>query len=540
MLAALPIGFLLIVFVIPMVAVAAAGLEAGGVHAVVAEIVAPATLRTLSFTVLQAALSAGATAIVSAPLVWALSRYRFAGRSTMRALSLLPFVLPTVVAGLVFLSIFGPSGWAGVDLTATLRGLVVAHVFMNIAVFVRTVSPRLRGGRRDLEDAAAVLGATPAQVLRHVIWPGIRSAVAASAVMAFMFCFTTLGVVTVMGGGAIRTLEVLIYRATLFDLDLTRASALALLQMAVLVVTVGVLLWLEGRVVVPAGDDPGRRVSGLRQRFVLVAGAGVFGLFVALPMLALVASSLTVGGTWSLAGWAALISQGGSTTDFDVVAAIMRSLRAAALATFVALPVGIAAAAAIAWVPKSGVPKSGGRGRSLMRAGRARPVLKGLVIIPLGTSAATLGLGLLLAYGRPPVTLPGWLLVPLAQALVALPFIVRILTPAIASFDHRLLDAAALLGAPRRRAIRTVMLPALRGNVLAAGALAFALSMGEFGATAFVSRSLEPTLPLAIVKFLGRPGDLNVAQSYAASCVLLVVVGFVVLVVDRAGAKEHL
>jgi thiamine transport system permease protein len=126
--------------------------------------------------------------------------------------------------------------------------------------------------------------------------------------------------------------------------------------------------------------------------------------------------------------------------------------------------------------------------------------------------------------------------VPLAQALVALPFVVRTMTPVLRSIDERLREAAAVLGASPARAWREVDLPLVRRAVLVAAGFAFAISLGEFGATTVIARADTPTVPVAIDRLLGRPGSLNVGQAFALSVVLLVLTATAVLLVDRARA----
>jgi thiamine transport system permease protein len=169
-----------------------------------------------------------------------------------------------------------------------------------------------------------------------------------------------------------------------------------------------------------------------------------------------------------------------------------------------------------------------------MQQRRARPTLDAVLMLPLGTSAVTIGLGLFLALDTPPLDLrDSWWLVPIAQALVAVPFVVRILLPVLRGFDARLLDAAALIGATPSRARWTVQWPTLRVPALVAGGFALAIALGEFGATAFLARADAPTLPVAIARLLGRPGDALAGQAAAASVLLMVVVAVLILVLDR-------
>ncbi|MBA2294126.1 MAG: ABC transporter permease subunit, partial [Actinobacteria bacterium] len=166
---------------------------------------------------------------------------------------------------------------------------------------------------------------------------------------------------------------------------------------------------------------------------------------------------------------------------------------------------------------------------------RGRGGLDALLMLPLGASAAMLGFGFLLAFDAPPLELrSSAILVPIAQALVAIPFVVRALAPALRAVDPRLREAAAMLGAAPRQVHRLVDLPLLARPLAVATGLAFAVALGEFGATVFVSRADRPTVPVAIFRFLGRPGAENVGTAAALCVVLAALVAAVALLSERA------
>ncbi|MEI2699174.1 MAG: ABC transporter permease subunit [Microthrixaceae bacterium] len=149
-------------------------------------------------------------------------------------------------------------------------------------------------------------------------------------------------------------------------------------------------------------------------------------------------------------------------------------------------------------------------------------------------SSTTIGLGLLLLVGRPPVDLRGsWWLVPLGQALVAMPLVVRVVLPAVRALPTSVLDAASLLGLDRRERWWRVELPMLRGALGAGAGLALVACLGEFGATAFLARGSRPTVPVAIERLMSRPAGSGFGQAMALSCVLVVICALVVLLVDR-------
>ena len=200
--------------------------------------------------------------------------------------------------------------------------------------------------------------------------------------------------------------------------------------------------------------------------------------------------------------------------------AIANSLVYAAGATVIAVTVGGLAAFAVAG-------RGGGR------------LLDGLLMLPLGASAVMLGFGFVIAFDEGVLDFRSapWI-VPVVQALVAIPFVVRIVVPTLRAIDERQREAAALLGASPARVRREIDLRVAGRALAVAAGFAFAISLGEFGATVFLARPDAPTLPVAIFRFLGRPGELNVAQAYALAVILMVVAAISVLAVERLGSRR--
>jgi len=171
---------------------------------------------------------------------------------------------------------------------------------------------------------------------------------------------------------------------------------------------------------------------------------------------------------------------------------------------------------------------------SSQRESRLSRLLDPLFMLPLGTSAVTLGLGFIVALDQPPLDLRASpLLIPLAHALVAFPFVVRSLAPSLGSISPRLRQAATVLGASPRQVLRHIDLPLVGRALLVAATFAFTISLGEFGATALVSRPEYPTIPAAIYRLISQPGALNYGQALALSTILMVVSAAGMLLIER-------
>jgi thiamine transport system permease protein len=244
---------------------------------------------------------------------------------------------------------------------------------------------------------------------------------------------------------------------------------------------------------------------------------------VAAPVATLVVTSLRVDGTWSLAYYRALQTPGSHQALLvPVTTALVNSVRIAVDATWMSLTMGLSIALIVTRRSRTRPER------------RLRGVLDGLFMLPLGVSAVTLGFGFLITLGKPPLELrDSPLLIPIAQALVALPLVVRILVPVLGGVDDRLRQAAATLGAPPWRTLLVVDLPVIWRPLLAAAGFAFACSLGEFGATSFLVRDDRPTLPVVIYRLIGHPGALNYGMALAASVVLGLATALVMLAVER-------
>ncbi|TQK73204.1 iron ABC transporter permease [Nocardioides sp. SLBN-35] len=526
LLAAVPVAVVAVFFVLPVGAMLHRGVWPDGSFdpgAVLDVLRRPRTGRVLWFTVWTSSVATTLAVLLGLPAAYVLHRLRFPGRALIRTALLVPFVLPTVVVGLAVRELISSSGPLGfLDLDGTAAAILIGLVFFNVAVVIRTVGVAWEGLDRRPAEAAAALGATPLQVFRTVTLPALRPAIVSAASVVFLFCATAFGVVLVLGGVRYSSVETEIYLLTADLLDLPAAAALSLVQMLAVVA----LLVVVGRL--RAAPDPTvRRIAAAPARprprdLPALAVTALTLALVALPVLALLVGSVRRDGGWSLDFYRALGGSADGLLQVSVIHALAASLRIAVDATWMSLSLGLVVAFAVTRKVRS-------------RAGkRARAVLDGFFMLPLGVSAVTLGFGFLIALDQPPLDLRASpLLVPIAQALVALPLVVRTLVPVLAGIDDRQRQAAASLGAGPLRTLLTVDLAVVWRPLLAAAGFAFAVSLGEFGATSFIVRPAEPTLPVVIYRLLGHPGALNYGTAMAASVVLAAVTAGVILVVER-------
>ncbi|WP_245627404.1 ABC transporter permease [Kribbia dieselivorans] len=528
-LALLPLAFLAVFFLLPVAGMLVRGfapdghLDLAGAFEVLTR---RRTLQVIAFTAGVSLLGTVLTVALGVPTAYVLYRLDVPGRHWLRALIVMPFAMPTVVVGVMFRSLLAPGGPLGfLGLDGTWMAVVLALVFFNLAVVVRTVGTFWASLDPRTEEAAAALGASPRRVFVTVTLPALAPAILSAGAVVLLFCATAFGLVLTLGGLRYSTVETEIYLLTTSFLDLQGAAVLAAVQF----VAVIALLWvgdvLRRRVeAAPRSARGGARTLKVRRRHwaVLTATAAVT-LFVAAPIATLIVRSLRVGGHWSWANYRAL----GRLADLTAVettgwAALNMSWRIAVDATLLALVLGLCVAVLVT-------------GHARTATGRVtRGVFDAAFMLPLGVSAVTVGFGFLITLDRPPLDLRSSpILIPIAQALVALPLVVRVLVPALRGIDDRQRQAAATLGASPWRVWRTVDLPALWRPLLAATGFALAVSLGEFGATSFLARPDQPTLPVVIYQLISRPGAVNAGAALAASVVLAVTTSVVMTIVER-------
>jgi len=484
------------------------------------------------FTLWQAAVSSLLTLLLAVPLAWLLACHAFPGKRTIEAVLMVPFVLPTIVVAVAFSALIGPSGSAnellmrlpGVDeppirILNTVWAILLAHVFYNVAVAARIIATGWRGLDTRVEESAAMLGAGPVARFVLVTLPALRNSLLAAGSLVFLFCFTSFGVVLILGGPRFGTLETEIYRESLFLFRLPVAAALAIVQMVVTFAAIAVNSRLQRTT---AQRTEARQPSGWSAASAL-SGAVVIAALLLLtvaPMAALVERSFHGGDGYTLRYYTMLDDNVRGQVLFVAPIEAVRNSVVFALATaVVALPVGTLAA---------------------IGAVRARSsVAEAIIQVPLGVSSVTLGLGFLVTMDAPPLNLRGSpALVVIAHSLIAVPFVARTVAARLRNLDPRLRDAAAMLGAGPFRTFFAVEAPLLKGAIGVAAVLSFATSMGEFGATLLISRPEYPTIPVAIFRYLGQPGALNYGQALAMSTVLMAVTATTFFLADRiAGGR---
>ena len=534
---AFPLVFLLAFYFYPLGKIAAVSLsrwEQGSLQTWPGLIIASA----VGFTLYQSVLATLLTVLIGLPAAYLFSHFKFRGRNFMRVAATLPFILPTVVVAAAFNALIGPRGWlnlllmeifnlsqAPINIQNSFFAIQLALIFYNVSIVIRVVSAAWEGLDIRLENAARTLGASPIRVLKEITLPLLTPSILSAFLLVFLFDFTSFGVVLMMGGPQFTTLEVEIYIQTMQFLNLPLAGLLSLIQLVFSMLITAAIVRTGRSFSVPL--MPRVRQENLRRaqkplEKVFVRSTNIFLLvLLVLPLAALVVQaflSVDEAGSWHLTldyFRQLFINTRQSSFYVPPIAALRNSLMYALAASGLALLLGFLLAGATA----------GSRFFSRL--------MNWLVLLPLGTSAVTFGLGLLLAFGLG-ASSSRWypLLIPVAHALIALPFVLRLLEPALRSIPVNLKWAARTLGASPRAVWRYVELPIIWRAAATALVYAFAISLGEFGATTFLTRADIPTLPIAIYRYLNLPGSMNFGQAMAMAVILLAVCALSMYIVD--------
>ena len=498
---------------------------------------------TTWFTFYQACLSTLLTLLVGLPGAYLFSHFEFPGKKLLSSLTAVPFMLPTVVVAAGFNALLGPRGWLNVVLmnwlhldtppiffVHTLGAILLAHIFYNTTIVLRLVGNAWSRLDPRLGQAAATLGAKPREIFWKVNIPLLRPAILAATILVFMFDFTSFGVILLLGGPQFATLEVEIFIQSLQMLKLPVAAILSIVQLMCTLAFSILYSQLVTRVNIPSTPHLNitNKATTWRTRM-FVGGMMILILtlfvlpMVALPIRSIVSLDPAMGQRITQSARITLdyyrelfINKNGSLFYVPPIQALRNSLGYAGMTVLISLVLGFPVASALA------------------RPGKLERALDPFLMLPLGASAVTLGLGYIISFNQPPLFLltSPWL-VPVAHSVIALPFVIRSLQPALSAIPDEYRMAAAVMGATPLRAWFAVNWPLIRRATLVAGIFAFTVSLGEFGATSLLARPEYPTLPLAIYRFLSQPGGLNYGQAMAMASLLMLVATLAILLIEH-------
>jgi thiamine transport system permease protein len=519
----IPLTFVAVLFYWPIAKITSLGFSGDWL----ATLTEPKTLEVIWFTLWQAAGSTLVTLVIAIPGAYLLYRKSFPGQRLIKALITVPFVLPSIVVAVGF-TVFRNVHDFWIELGATFLSdpvywIIAAHVFVNYSIAVRTIGGVWAALDTEIDEAAELDGAGRLRTLLAVSLPQLRPAIFSAAALVFLFSATSFGIVLVLGGGQVQTIETAIYFSATQFLELEGAAALVFIQTLITAAAffIGSSL-AKGTVGLEQVFEGSRKPRVDRRDWpatVVTAGI-VLGLLV-MPMLLVLVEAFKVGDGWGFTNFANLGTRGArDLLNISVLDAAATSLRNMIVVAGIAFVLGTL----ISWL--------------LVRT--KQKLLDLVFLVPLGVSSVVLGFGFLVSFDA--VWFPlrsSWLIVPLAQALIALPMVIRLVYPALVSIGKEPIEQANLDGASSWQIWRFVESGMIKGVLLTAAGYAAIISVGEFGASSFLAYGSEGTIPTLMFRLIARPGEQNYGMAMAVSAILIVFVLLVMLLLSRYSRNKQ-
>ncbi|AFK22809.1 iron ABC transporter permease [Pyrococcus sp. ST04] len=509
--------FLLVFFYMPVMYVIRLGLNFESLRDVLTN---EYHLRVIGFTFIQAALSTLLTLAIGLPGAYIFARYEFPGKSILKAIMTIPFVMPSVMVALGFIVLFGKSGPLGwMNVLYSWKAIILAHAFYNFPVVVRMVSALLERVNPHYEEAAMTLGAKGLILFRKITLPLILPGILSSALLTFTFSFMSFSIPLILGGYKYTTLEVDIFTSIMVLLDFKTGSSLALLQMILSLIfiyaylkTLDLYAKREEQKIFRRCEKPkGLALIGTLLYFLLTS------LFILGPLVAVLYDSLAFNGTISLEWYRRAFSPRynpmfGTSVPRTIVNSLFFGIITVTISLLVAIPLSYS------------LTKWKFRGKSLVDA---------LATLPLASSPVILGLGYLLLF-RKSSLYGSWILVGIAHSIVAYPFVLRAVSSSLVKIRENLFEAALTLGAKEFIAFFKVELPlALRGIIVGA-IFAFAISIAELATTYMLAKPEYTTLTLAIYKFISSR---QFGPASALATILMIISGISFILIEKTGEE---
>ncbi|MHA1596656.1 MAG: ABC transporter permease [Candidatus Asgardarchaeia archaeon] len=491
--------------------------------------------KVILFTLYQAFLSMLLTIILGLPLSFLISKYDFKGKEFIRALILVPFILPPIVVAHGFILFFGRDGLLnrillGISLVEKpmdfegIMLILLAHSFYNIPLVVQMVSSSLERIPEEVEEAAESLGTPPLRKFFRITLPYIRNSILSSALLTFIFCLLSFTIVLSLGGVKYMTVEVQIYSLYKFLFSPERASGLAIIQILTAAVASYTYLRLQG-------DEKYRRaILGLHKRekvkisfknvmnvkgILILTYLILITILLSGPIFSVIYYSFfdIVSGEFSLSGYERIFT--GEFSEYlgtSPISSIVNTIFFASLSLFLSITLGTIAAYSIS--------RANCSGKNLYNL---------LILIPIGTSSMSLALGLIRTYGDFPILKENsWVFIVLSHTILGLPFVTRSILNSLERIDRNLIDASDSLGSSRFDTFFTVELPLIYPSFVTGSVFSFAMSIGEMSMALFFSSPRTMTMTVSMYRYMGVRKYLE-ASAMGSILILISTLSFVII-----------
>ena len=457
------------------------------------------------FTTWQSLVSTAFALVIALPLAFVTANFRFKAQRLTTSLVSVPFILPSIVVGVAFLQILPNS------FHRTAFALILAHTYFNFGFTSRLITARWLQIHPHLDDAARTLGASPLKLFTTVTLPLLGKAITNAALIVFTLCFTSYGVVRILGGPSRSTLETEIYFRAIQLGDVSGAMLLSALQILI-IVSLFVVTTRASRNRFEQSTRPTisrqKSLQTRKQKFRATTIISIATVFAIVPLLAIAFKSINTNSKFTTTAWRTIF------TSPEISHSLIKTLTYAVIAMTLATLLGLLSACSVAY-------------NNNFR------LISGLTTLPIVISAVSIGLGIIITFDTKPFDWRGTqFMLPLAHALVALPLAMRVILPVLQAIPDSLRQASSVLGASPQQTWLNIDLKIIRRAVISAAAISAAVSIGEFGASSFLARRGAETLPITISRLLSRPGDSLQSQAFALATLLAIFGLIIIFVID--------
>ena len=500
--------------------------------------------RIIIFTLFQALLSTLFTVLLGLPGAWLLAVKDFPGKRILKAVSSVPFVLPSILVVLGFVIFYGNNGFLNkilmdingntepvVKILYSMKAIILAHGFYNFPIILRLVSTLWEKLDRSQTNAAMSLGAGRLRLFFTITLPQILPAILAGAALVFVFCFTSFAVILVLGGGpSFTTIEVEIYRQARISLNMDAAASLSLVGILITSIFVFINVHFQSslnyydhvrnrKVSKKSKRTNNRKFNPLISLYILIIT-----FLVGAPVISVIIKSffpLRAGRTdnMSIAAYTNILNSTQGKFGTTLIHAILNSLNFATYTVILSIIIGTT----VSFILK-------GKNKSTK-------ILDTLFMLPISVSSVILGLGYLkvMNYINNPSKYSS-LLIILAHTVIAFPFVTRAVKPVLDKIKPDIIQAGLSLGETPFRVFITIQLPLLKSAIFAGAAFAFAISIGEMNATILLSSENTITIPIMMYRLIG---SYNFTAACALGTVLIIFTSLSFLLMDFYGSESN-
>ncbi len=509
----------------------------------------PLNRKFLFWDIQQALLTTFLCLLIGIPGSYILAHYDFPLRNLIRSFLTIPFILPPIVVLLGFYSVFDEgslinnfwkdlTGYQLINITNTYEGILLAHIFYNIPVIIRLTEIGWKNINPDLITVAKSLKASKWRIFRNIQFPQIFPVLAAASLLVFIYSFNSFAIVLKLGGVQFQTLEVRIFNYIWVYFNYNSAAALTMIQLLINVLIILLYLYFSNKYEIPTERFSWKIEKSLidhpytRKFFVRNTLVGLYfvliGVICVLPVVGVFYASLTTSeNVFTLLNYSKLFDQ-------DISSFIgLHPLNMIANSLLFGIGI-ILIAPLLALLLNYGLNyETTYKGRPKITLFRSFTGI--IVILPLTVSSITLAFSLFSLYRETPIYENISLVIIIAQTLIAFPFANRIIAATRSNIDQTTVNVARSLGVSRLGAFFKIELPLLLPGIVMAGLFSFAISIGEFGATYFLSKSNFATIPVGIYRLIAMR-DVAAAAGFASILVIITVGSF--MIIDRLGKVD--